>query len=734
MYSHLVRNSLKALVPTLFLFLTIPMALAQQPPRVYEKLDVKLRQLQVNVVTKKGDAIKGLTADDFQVIVDGKKQNIVDATEIALDQLNQSPETPFVSEMARRLFVFFFDFQYTTKLGLLNARKSAADFVVNKMYDKDIAAVVTFHPDNGIELLCPFTNDRQLLHQAIDTLGLVTTTQRGRSGYYNNNALVRNFGQLDQTNSGIDTLIEAGEDPNDGPGASPEMVALINEQRILSQLAAIFQRAKNVEQDIYRADVNKFLLQFQGFGDALNQIRGRKNLIWFSSGFDEQALTGNSNSQIREDTEAASHGEIWEISSDATGHVGVQTNLSDAVSFLQNSNTIIFAVDTGLNENATGGQSGLQSLNAFSKDTGGKLFRNANDLSKSLEEIRDLTNHYYLLTFEPSANLDTGEPLKLRIKTSAKGSRVHANRSITLGNDFSKLSPLGRTFQVSDYLARDLVSTAVPFSLQHFSVPGEGGINKVMVLTDIERAYLEKADAKEPIQFEVFVQAIRQSDQVVFDSFYFRFGIDGKKLKKNEAAKGLRYFTDLFLAPGNYKLKVVARNLATGEVGSQIEPLIINEASEALQGPYVIAQEPWIFVRPDADTQKSQRGLELDFRYPFQIQGQMQVPATVDRFSLQDSYGFYFFLDNKNTAPPTERPKMNAVIMDDQQKLIPIPGEAIAAGADFGEAPPYLTGVMFKIDFSKLELQPGKTYKLLSQFVYPDKAPLRTMYTIETTP
>ena len=706
---------------------------AQETPKVYEKLNVKLKQLQVNVVTKKGESIKGLGSEDFQVIVAGKKQTIVDVSEISLDNLATS-DSPQISELGRRLFVFLFDLRYTTRLGLLNARASAADYVTNQLTDQDISAVISYHPEKGMELLCPFTDDRQLLHQAVHTLGLVTTTQRGRAGYYNSNAFERNFVNLDKANAGIDALAETGVEINDAPGAPEEVISQLNEQRILEQLGDLLKRAKRVEEDIYRSDVNRFLLQFQFFANALNQIRGRKNLVWFSAGFDEKVLTGNSSSQNRDDSEAISRGEIWEVSSDATGNVGIQSNLADAVKFLQGSNTIIFAVDTSLNENATGGQSGLQSLNAFAKDTGGKLFRNSNDLSEPLDEIRAITSHYYLVTFEPSQTLKKGEPLKMRVKASAKGAQVYANRSVTIDEDFSKLSDLARTFHISDYLARDLVSDDVPFACQKFLIPSSKGLKKVMVMTDIEKDYLQNLGSKDSAQFEVFVQAIRQSDASVYDSFYFRFGVDSKKINKSKNVKGLRYFSDLFLAPDDYRIKVVVRDLKNGKVGSQIDPLTVESASEPLSGPFVMSEDPWVYIRPDEKTQKAQRGVDLDYSYPFQIQGKMQVPTQQAAFSTKSSYGFYFLLNQGGESAATQEPKMNAVFMDDQQQIIQIPAGAIMAGSHFGQKAPYLTGLMFKIDFSKVNLQAGKTYRFLSQFVYPNQKPFRSMHTIQTAP
>lgn len=705
--------------------------LGQNEPKVFENLDVRLQQIQVNVTRKNGSPVKALSKSDFSVYLAGKKQTIMDVSEVSLGQdANTSDQN--VSELGRRLYIFFYDLRYTTRLGLLNARKSTAQFLKTNFLDKDLGLVTTFHPDQGIQTLCNVTGDIEVLNQAIDTLGLVNSTQRGRAGYFNQSFISRNSANLNQVGSMITALSSSISSGNAGPGASEQLEFLQYDQEVLEQIADILQRNKKAEEDVYRSEVNRFLLQFRAFANAIKQIRGRKNLVWFSSGFDEKVLTGNSSAQIQDDSEAISRGEIWNVSTDATGNTGIQSNLSDAVAMLQGSNTMVFAVDTSLNENKTGGQSGVQSLNAFSKDTGGQLFRNGNNLLEPLKSISQITSHYYLITFEPSAGIDKQKPQKLRIKTSQKGITIHANRTLTLESDFSKLSPIEKQFQISEFLARDIVSNEIPIQMTTYNLPGQSGLNKVLVSAEIPKSYYAKMT--QDLGMEVFIHAIRTPEGILFDANYYRFQLKKKSLNKNPKSKGIQYLSDLFLAPGQYRLKVVVRNLKTGSVGSTLQDLTVAPLEKGLSGPYLITNEPSIVVRPDETSQKEQRGADLNFGYPFLVEGNVQLPGNPEDISLAKRYGFYYVLDRDVDQAYTQKPNMRAFLMGDDQKPIQIPREAISAGSHLQSKAPFHAGMLIYIDFSKLNLDAGKQYQLFSEFMFPGEKPNRHIHKLNMVP
>ncbi len=133
-------------------------------------------EVPVNVTDKEGRPVENLKAEDFEVYDDGKKQVITgfDVLDERGTVLPPSPDEPPVHPAARRHFLILFDLSFGSPSGIVNARRAARDFVVNRMKDLDLAAVATYSIEHGLRLLVTFSGDRAQLASAIDTLGFPT--------------------------------------------------------------------------------------------------------------------------------------------------------------------------------------------------------------------------------------------------------------------------------------------------------------------------------------------------------------------------------------------------------------------------------------------------------------------------------------------------------------------------------------------------------------------------------
>ena len=139
-----------------------------------------LIEIPVNVIGKGGKPVAGLTAADFELFDDGKKQpisgiDVIDLAKAPVAALDASEKVP---ASARRLWLLVFDLTYTSPSALVRARDGALQFVTKTMRPNDLAAVGTLSIDSGWKLLVNFTRDRRQLGLAIDTLGLVGTVGR----------------------------------------------------------------------------------------------------------------------------------------------------------------------------------------------------------------------------------------------------------------------------------------------------------------------------------------------------------------------------------------------------------------------------------------------------------------------------------------------------------------------------------------------------------------------------
>jgi VWFA-related protein len=150
-------------------------AVAQQPPRFREKVDVNVVLLDAIVTDSKGQQILGLDQKDFVVKENGVEQTLDTADYFTNRQLLNAQETnaPFKVERTQqaRYFVFFFDKPEGSALWdrLASARKATRDFIEKQMKPGDLIAVVGH--DVRLKVYSDFTSDKQQLLAAVDEVG-----------------------------------------------------------------------------------------------------------------------------------------------------------------------------------------------------------------------------------------------------------------------------------------------------------------------------------------------------------------------------------------------------------------------------------------------------------------------------------------------------------------------------------------------------------------------------------
>lgn len=685
----------------------------------FEEIDVVLQQIQVNVRDKYGNHIKDLKAGDFEIKLNGKVQKIETIEEISLEKYLASDDPDMVlPQSAKRLYVLLFDLRYTTLRGVLAAQEATKRFVLDEMLPTDLVSVFVFHPLRGMELVTNFTNEIEPLLEAIDTLGLQAAQNRvrGNSGYFFSSI-------LDDFTTERNRPATVSQDGQDGGGIIPDNTAQLG----LDHLIEFSEFSRKVERNIYTREVKGFLNSFEKFADALRLVKGRKNLVWFSAGFDSTDLTGASQAELSNNQAMIERGEFYRVSPDQLGRADLQHEANELIEHLQGSGTVIFALDTFLLENGSGSNPGLQSLNYLAKDTGGEVFFNQNDLATPLSTIKDMTNDYYLISFYPEAKVKKGKVAKLKVKVKKPGSKVISTKGLVLEPEFTKLTDLERKIHLSEYVGKDLIVRGIPIQVGLMEIPAKDGLVRLHADVEIRGDYFlstEKLKSKKPRPVEVHVMAFSQESVRLFDSSYFRFTIEPEKSKELLAKTGIKYFGDVFVKPGTYKIKVIVRDLLDGRVGTDIREVKIGK--QELYGPAVIAQDSWVLLRQPEEVAKKQKLGDLDFSYPFEVSGRTLVPKVNTLVDGSREQSFFYLLNYRDSPANSVAPRVAALVMQEDGKVIQIPSEALKAKSELKSDAPFLTNVVVQVDFSKMNLSKGKSYKLFTQFGFDGRAPLRS--------
>lgn len=141
-----------------------------------EQVDVRV--VQVPVVVWRGDEpVRGLTKEDFDVFVNGERQQIDYFDVVEFDGLSEAPPAqaePAVERVAprrdqRRLTVLVFDVRNSSYQSIRQALPHARK-IVESAAPEDVFSVAVFNGAPYVKYAVPFTADRSAVARAVSTL------------------------------------------------------------------------------------------------------------------------------------------------------------------------------------------------------------------------------------------------------------------------------------------------------------------------------------------------------------------------------------------------------------------------------------------------------------------------------------------------------------------------------------------------------------------------------------
>jgi VWFA-related protein len=599
---------------------------------VQESAGVTLIEIPVNVVGKDGKPVAGLTAADFELYDEGKKQPISGMDIIDLAKPAAATGEPGVTSVpaaARRLWLLVFDLSYTSPSGLIRARDGARRFVTGAMKENDLAAVGTLSVDAGWRLLVNFTRDTRQLVAAIDTLGLSAETKRT-----------------------TDPLSFAFMPPGpQGPGGPS--VSGSRDADILENLRDLQRMQKQANDDQQRGRVAKLMGTLGGIGRVLDSARGRKNVLYFSEGFETRLLSGHMAAGDRTNSlsqpintaaldattpqgagDAALSGEYYKIDSDTRfGNTATRTRLLDALGQFNRSDAVLNAIDiSGLRSesDATGSTagSGTDALFAMAEATEGELVRNANALGPELARLEERTALVYLLIYQPKQLNKPGAFHALKVKVRTPGAKVLARSGYYEPRRYQNLSPLERVLAAGDLVTGGSPENSIPASLLAVPFASQADLPQVPVLLEIPGKGLLAGESGDRITLQIYVYA-NDSSGTLADYLASEMTLDLSKVRAGLEAGGLKYYGTLYLPPGRYGLRALVRSGATGRSGvystSVAVPEIPGGAPTVLPPLFEEAPGRWLMVRGHPRADAPPRAAD----YPFAIAGESFIPAAL---------------------------------------------------------------------------------------------------------
>lgn len=642
--NSIVSIRLFLLILLVFESVSLVYAYKQSQQQLSYEIEVAVVDIPVYVTDKSGNPVYDLKIEDFMLFVDGSERKITYFNFIRNDDpqvnslLRQFPA-------ARRHFLLFFDLSFITPKGILNARKYALNFVKEKVQPYDLVSVVIFSGYSGLKVVANFTNDKNWLKKSIETLGLSKATQRMR----------------ETTGFNIGAFINTQEDNQDKRNLS--------EDKFQEYLSDILEKPGRYNEKGYSIHVSNLLDQLKNLGNALDVIQGRKHVIFFSEGFDSRLIGPKGDSHLR-------------------------NKLFDSLNKIIESDCLIHSVDPGglFAPGAMQGiplksrQAGQDTLFLLSDTTGGRTYKNVNNLDKPLEDILKLTNSYYLIGFTSRDKDREVKYHKIKVKLKKPGLIVSHRKGYYEKKKYKEYSDLGKQFQLAEFVTKDIIQNDILFYSFVSSFHGEQEICQIPVFLELPCAqFFEEKKGSDEIQLEIYGLVTNSKGQYIdFFSQILKYNpeVQADKIKTQK----LKYYDMLLVPPENYKVKFIIRNSQTGEIGSHIKqisvPDYMNEQLSLSTPVFIDFERGYKLFYGYNPENPDERKIGMPVFYPFTIENEKFMPIinpVIEKYSPTQVY-FRVYRNKSKTNTDLHQLEVEFKIFDKNGNSIIVKGVDLVKG------------------------------------------------------
>ncbi|MET0626456.1 MAG: VWA domain-containing protein [Pyrinomonadaceae bacterium] len=591
------------------------------------RITSNLVQFDAVVTDKQGRLVTDLRPEEFEVLLEGKRQEIsnfsfVAAAPPAAAAPERTPEArpdkgapppppvPVRAAQVRRTIALVVDDLGTSATDLYYVKRALKKFVDEQMQPGDLAAII--QTGKGLGALQQFTTDRRLLHRAIDG---VRWNPSGRAG-------LGSFAPAQSTPPLVQADGVSGGNAA-APGSDTEEARSSDPRDALEE----FREGVFTAGTLGALD---FIVR------GMKELPGRKSVVLFSGGFpifDDAGDNERVLERLRRLTDHANRASVVIYTMDARGVAITSLTAADSVGSSRDALRVLQARGDELIRNREG-------LSYLAEQTGGLFIRNTNDLGAGVRRVLEDQRGYYLIGFRPAAEVferADGRTRfnKFKVRVTRPGTSVRTRAGFYgYAEGEARPAPRTRAEQMMAALSSPLNSGGMGLRLTSlFNSPVEGAV-VVDSLLHVEGGQLQLADEADGWK------------RAVFDVVALTFGENGQvvdEINRTETVRvrggaleallrdGLVYVMKVPLKrPGAYQLRVAVRDAASERVGSAsqfIEVPDLKKGRLALSGIFITEAGPAAAPKQagagagaadplrDATVRQFRQGTAVDFRY-----------------------------------------------------------------------------------------------------------------------
>jgi len=519
----------------------------QQPDMVI-RINVNLVQVDAVVTDNKGQPVKDLQPEDFEILQDGKPQVITNFSFITLGSRGAAPARKAVAvkgappappvpaariragEVKRTVALVVDDIGLSFE-SIYQVRESLKKFVDQQMQPGDLVAII--RTGAGIGALQQFTSDKRMLYAAIDH---IKYNALGRVG-------ISSFAPL---GSGGNTDVD-------------------------NERAQIFS--------VGTLGAIRYVV------DGLREVPGRKAVVLFSENLKLFRDEGSNRVQdeVRRLTDAANRSSVVIYSIDPRGLQVRGLTAADDTRGMSAADIANVPMQRSQDE-----YDSREGLVVLAHETGGRFFANTNDISGAVKAVMQDTEGYYLIGYHPNAETfdqKTGQPKFHRVAVRVKrpGLRVRSRTGFFGTSDRGAPPiPAGRQQQIARALTSPFATGDIHVRLTPLFTQGPKGsyLNTMLFIDSKDLKFTPEPDGKQKAVIDVVAITFGDNGQPVDSTdrtFTFHVPPEGMEALK----RGLLYnVSHPVRKPGPYQMRVVVRDADTERIGSASQFIEVPDVSK----------------------------------------------------------------------------------------------------------------------------------------------------------
>jgi VWFA-related protein len=537
----------------------------QQPAAPSFRSSVNLVLVDVVVRDRKGAIVSGLSRDDFQLIEDGKPQQILTfafeqiesssppieraallagsaasaavprvAAPAAAPTVTATPSAPLTSEdvAGHRLLTLLFDTSSMQPEDVQKATDEAIKWVDEKMTPADLVAVATI--GSSLQVLSDFTSSKEQVRSVLQAFSAADGTA---------------YATVDASTQ-----------------ASDEASANATDDSTTTDVSA-------QELDTFNNDVR--LRALKTLAEALAPIQQKKAILYFSSGMQRNGT--DNQIELRAAVNAAVRANVAIYPVDSRGLQAVVPGGSAR----QGSRGGIGAFNgSAVASQFTQLAAQQETLTTLAADTGGTAFLDSNDFGEAFGQVTKDISSYYILGYASTNPDKDGRYRRITVRLKNRDVKVEAREGYYADRDFSHTAKGDREIQLQEQLSMQIPATDVPLFLTAAWFRMAADRYYVPVSIAVPGSAVPPPKGQEKVTLDV-AGFIRDERNAPVGRIRDTMTVPPASADGVGGSRQVLYQTGVTLPPGRFSIKVVVRENSTGQMGTFETKLVVPELKQA---------------------------------------------------------------------------------------------------------------------------------------------------------